>query len=120
MTVTLTKSFSFEAAQFLPRFPEGHKCRNMHGHSFVVEVSITGAVDELTGIYMDHAEISRAMEPVINELDHACLNDLPGLENPTIEVICRWIWNKLKPSLPGLSEIRLYETARAWCSYRGE
>ena len=120
MTVTLTKSFSFEAAQYLPNFPEGHKCRRLHGHSFKVEVSICGEVDERTGIYVDHAQISHAMGAVIAELDHVCLNDLPGMENPTIELMCRWLWRRLKPALPGLCEIRLFETERAWCSYRGD
>ncbi len=120
MTITLTKSFGFEAAQYLDSFPEGHKCRRMHGHSFVVEISITGPVDERTGIYVDHAEISRAVEPLIAQLDHACLNDIPGLENPTIELMCLWFWQRLKPLLPGLSEIRLQETPRAWCIYRGD
>ncbi len=119
MKVTLTKSFTFEAAQYLPSFPEDHKCRKIHGHSFTIEVSISGEVDEQTGIFVDHAEISRAMEPLLAQVDHACLNHIPGLENPTIERLCRWFWNKLMPTLPGLCEIRIYETQRAWCTYRG-
>lgn len=120
MTVTLTKDFEFAAAQSLPNFPEGHKCRRLHGHTFKVEVSVTGEVDESTGLFYDHARISEAMKPIIEELDHSYLNEIAGLENPTIELTCRWLWKRLEGQLPGLSEITLHETERARCSYRGD
>ena len=120
MTIILSKDFEFESAQALPTFPEGHKCRNIHGHSFKATISIRGPVDETTGIFRDHAIISDAMRPIVQQLDHAYLNDIPGLENPTIEMMCRWLWHKLAPELPGLYEIVLHETPRARCVYRGE
>jgi len=119
MNVRLTKDFAFEAAQTLPKVPSGHKCGQMHGHSFKVEISVEGEVDPLTGWLYDHSRISRAMEPLLEQLDHAYLNDIKGLENPTIENMCLWFWERLLQSLPGLSEIVIHETPTARCSYRG-
>ena len=120
MTIILSKDFEFEAAQALPQFPVGHKCRNLHGHSFKVTVSVRGPVDEATGLFYDHAVISDAMSPIVAQIDHTYLNDIPGLENPTIENISRWIWDKLVHHLPGLYEIILHETSGARSTYRGE
>ncbi|MBS0657598.1 MAG: 6-carboxytetrahydropterin synthase QueD [Verrucomicrobia bacterium] len=115
----LTKDFRFEAAQTLPSAPPGHKCAAMHGHSFKVEISVEGEIDPETGWVYDHARISAAMNPLLERLDHAYLNDIEGLENPTIELMCVWFWNKLAPQLPGLAEIVIHETPKARCSYRG-
>jgi len=115
----LTKDFRFESAQTLPLAPAGHKCAKMHGHSFKVEITVEGAADSATGWVYDHALISQAMNPLVELLDHAYLNDIPGLENPTIEVMCVWLWKKLEPQLPGLAEIVIHETPSARCSYRG-
>jgi 6-pyruvoyltetrahydropterin/6-carboxytetrahydropterin synthase len=68
----------------------------------------------------DHALISRAMDPLLDLLDHKYLNEVPGLENPTIELMCVWFWDKLSPQLPGLAELVLHETPTARCIYRGE
>ncbi|MEY3480613.1 MAG: hypothetical protein RIQ71_1388 [Verrucomicrobiota bacterium] len=119
MNVTLTKDFSFEAAHTLPNVPADHQCARMHGHSYKVEISVSGPVDPASGWLMDHAEISRLVKPLVAELDHRYLNDIPGLENPTFEQLSVWIWGKLKPSLPGLSEVVVRETPTSCCSYRG-
>jgi 6-pyruvoyltetrahydropterin/6-carboxytetrahydropterin synthase len=116
----LTKDFRFEAAQTLPNVPATHKCGRMHGHSFLVEISVEGEVNPATGWIYDHAEISRSMNPLVDQLDHAYLNEIPGLENPTIELMAHWLWQKLSPQLPGLAEIVIHETPSARCSYRGE
>jgi 6-pyruvoyltetrahydropterin/6-carboxytetrahydropterin synthase len=120
MIIILSKDFDFESAQALPQFPAGHKCRNVHGHSFKITISVRGPVDEASGIFYDHAAISDAMRPLVEQLDHAYLNDVPGLENPTIENMARWFWERLHLQLPGLYEITLHETPRARCTYRGE
>jgi len=119
MKVRLTKDFQFEAAQTLPKVPEGHKCARMHGHSFKVEISVEGEVDPETGWVYDHARISRAMRPLLEQLDHAYLNEIAGLENPTIELMADWFWQKLAPDLPGICEIVIHETPTARCVYRG-
>lgn len=120
MRVSLTREFSFDAAQSLTTFPEGHKCRQLHGHSFTLQVTVEGEVDPATGLLYDHARIKEAVQPLVEQLDHRYLNDIPGLENPTIEMMCKWFWDRLQPRLPGLSEIMLLETPRAWCRYRGQ
>jgi 6-pyruvoyltetrahydropterin/6-carboxytetrahydropterin synthase len=120
MKMELRKTYQFEAAHRLPRLPEGHKCRRLHGHSFSVEIAVTGECDPGPGWVMDYADISRAFKPVWEELDHRYLNEIPGLENPTSERLARWIWDRLKPALPQLSEVMVAETCTARCAYRGE
>lgn len=114
------KEFTFEAAHFLPHVPPGHKCKRLHGHSFHVTVTVSGAVGEHSGWVMDFADIKRACEPVRDQLDHYCLNDIAGLDNPTSENLARWIWRKLKPTLPQLSRITIRETCNSGCSYSGD
>ena len=120
MHMELEKTFRFEAAHWLPTFPEGHKCRRMHGHSFHVDVEVEGEVAEDVGYLLDYGEIKKAITPIHDRLDHRCLNDIEGLENPTAEQLARWIWNRLKDDLPLLSEVTVRETCSNGCTYRGE
>lgn len=120
MRVRLTRNFQFEAAHVLPNVPEGHKCGRMHGHSFKVEVSVEGEIDPKMGWFCDHGVIGDAVKPLIAQLDHSCLNDIEGLENPTFEHVAIWLWKKIAPVCPGLCEIVVHETASARCTYRGE
>ncbi len=120
MRARIIKEFTFEAAQTLPFAPEGHKCRLMHGHSFRIEIAVEGEVNETVGWFYDHAEISRAMKPLLELLDHSYVNEIEGLANPTIELMCAWFWRKLHPQLPGLCEIVLHETPTARCVFRGD
>jgi len=119
MFVRLSKSFTFEAAHWLPCFPDGHKCRRMHGHSFRVEVVVAGHVAPEKGYLVDYGEIRAATAPIEAQLDHYCLNDIEGLENPTSEMIARWIWDRLRPSLPLLDAVIVHETCTSRCEYRG-
>lgn len=114
------KEFAIEAAHWLPNVPEGHKCRRLHGHSFHIEVHAEGPLDENLGWVMDFAELKRAFRAIDDQLDHRCLNDVPGLENPTSENLARWIWDRMKPTLPGLSKIVVRETCTSGCVYRGD
>ncbi|MHC1764198.1 MAG: 6-carboxytetrahydropterin synthase QueD [Verrucomicrobiia bacterium] len=120
MKMELRKTFQFEAAHLLPNLPESHKCRRLHGHSFQAEIAVVGACDPTLGWVMDYAEISRAFHPLWEQLDHRYLNEVPGLENPTSECIAAWIWDRLKPRLPLLTEVTVAETCTARCTYRGE
>jgi 6-pyruvoyltetrahydropterin/6-carboxytetrahydropterin synthase len=113
-------AYPIEAARRLPNLPQDHPCTRLHGHSFRVEVRVSGEVDEEAGWVMDFADVDRAFQPLLNQLDHRCLNDIEGLENPTSENLARWLWPRLKPDLPGLVEIRIWETHRSGCAYRGE
>lgn len=120
MRMELRKSFQFEAAHSLPNLPRSHKCRRLHGHSFQVEIVVEGECDPTLGWVMDYAEVSRIFRPIWEKLDHRHLNQVPGLENPTSEIVAAWIWRRLKPKLPLLKEIVLAETCTARCVYRGE
>jgi 6-pyruvoyltetrahydropterin/6-carboxytetrahydropterin synthase len=113
------KSFTIEAAHRLPNLPDDHKCSRLHGHSFTIEVHVSGDVDETTGWVMDFADISRAIKPVFECLDHHYLNEIEGLENPTSENLAKWLWHKLKSPLPLLSSIIVKETCTSGCVYTG-
>lgn len=119
MRMELRKTFQFEAAHLLPELPKSHKCRRLHGHSFVVEVVIEGECDPKLGWLMDYADISAAFNPILERLDHYYLNEIPGLENPTSENLAAWIWKRLHAKLPSLKEIVVAETCVSRCVYRG-
>ncbi len=118
-SVRLVRGFSFEAAHRLPNAPAGNKCRRLHGHSFHVELVCEGRIDPETGWLLDFADIKRAFEPTFERLDHQYLNDVEGLQNPTAENLARWIWMRIKPRLPLLSQVSVAETCTSRCEYRG-
>ena len=120
MRVELRKTFQFEAAHLLPQLPKTHKCRRLHGHSFVVDVVVEGECDPRLGWLMDYADISAAFKPIHDQLDHYYLNEIPGLENPTSENLAAWIWQRLRPVLPLLKEIVVAETCMSKCTYSGK
>ena len=113
------KIFTFEAAHRLPHVPAGHKCGRLHGHSFRVEIHLDGELDAETGWVLDFAELKAVFQPLYDQLDHHYLNDIDGLDNPTSERLAVWIWDQLKPTLPLLSEVVIFETCTAGCRYRG-
>lgn len=113
------REFTFEAAHRLPHVPEGHKCARLHGHSYRVEVHVRGEVGADTGWVMDFGDLAVAFQPLREQLDHHYLNEVPGLENPTSEILARWIWDRLAGTLP-LSAVQVRETCTSGCIYRGE
>jgi len=118
--VELIRDFTFESAHRLPMVPSDHKCFRMHGHSYRIEVSVAGDVDPKLGWLVDFGEIAARVEPVLKaELDHRVLNDVPGLENPTSEILAAWLWKRLSPLVPHLAAITVHETCTARCIYRG-
>jgi 6-pyruvoyltetrahydropterin/6-carboxytetrahydropterin synthase len=119
MKVRLSKSFCFEAAHNLPTFPDGHKCRRLHGHSFRFDIVVEGQVPTDTGYLIDYGEIKHVVDPIVKRLDHYYLNEISGLENPTSEMIAKWIWDQVKPVLPLLAEVVVFETCTSRCEYRG-
>jgi 6-pyruvoyltetrahydropterin/6-carboxytetrahydropterin synthase len=110
------KQFSIEAAHWLPNVPEGHKCKRLHGHSFRIAIHISGAVDEHLGWVEDFSTVKAAFKTIEDQIDHRCLNEIPGLENPTSEHIA----HRLLPLLPQLSKVVVEETCTSGCVYRGE
>ncbi|HWE03818.1 MAG TPA: 6-carboxytetrahydropterin synthase QueD [Tepidisphaeraceae bacterium] len=117
MHVRLTKSFRFEAAHDLPTFPPDHKCRRLHGHSFRFDVVVEGNVEPEKGYLLDYGVIKTVVEPLVRRLDHYYLNDIEGLENPTSEMLAKWIYDRLKDALPVLKSIVVHETCTSSCEY---
>jgi 6-pyruvoyltetrahydropterin/6-carboxytetrahydropterin synthase len=115
----ITQAFSFEAAHLLPNVPATHRCNRMHGHSYRVELRIEGPVNPETGFVVEFFDIEATFAPLLEQLDHHYLNEIEGLENPTAENIAIWIWNRIKPVLPGTSAVVVYETPNCWAEYEG-
>jgi 6-pyruvoyltetrahydropterin/6-carboxytetrahydropterin synthase len=111
---------SFEAAHRLPNVPPAHKCARLHGHSFHVRLTVTGPLDPHLGWVIDFADVKQAFAPLHAVLDHHYLNEVAGLENPTSEVLAKWIWDRLRPAIPILSAVEVRETCTAGCVYRGD
>ena len=114
------KTFTIEAARSLPKLPNGHPCQNVHGHSFKITITVEGKIDKNTGLVMDFADIDSAFRPIYERIDHTYLNEINGLENPSSENLCRWIWKQLDLSLNGLKQIEVKETESTGCIYKGE
>lgn len=102
-------TFGFAAAHFLPRVPADHKCRRLHGHSFGIEIITTDA-ESVAGVLGD----------LYPEIDHRLLNEIPGLENPTSEILAQWLWQRIAKSQGTLREISVSETCTTKCIYRGD
>lgn len=111
--------FTFEAAHRLPNVPPEHRCARLHGHSYRVRVVVRGEPTRREGWVVDFADIEAACAPVRDALDHRVLNEVEGLENPTSELLARWVWERLRSRLPGLSEVVVQETPTTGCVYRG-
>ncbi|MEM8758506.1 MAG: 6-carboxytetrahydropterin synthase QueD [Planctomycetota bacterium] len=114
------REFTFDAAHRLDHLPAGHKCARVHGHTYRLRVSASGPLDPKIGWIVDFAEIKALTHEVLEPLDHHLLNEVPGLEQPTTERIAVWLWDRLKPALPGLTRIELWENANSGVVYAGE
>ncbi len=119
MEAELIRTFRFDAAHSLEAAPDGHKCRRMHGHSYRVDIHVTGQVDAERGWVMDFGDIKAAVSPVIQELDHRLLNEVPGLAGSTSELLAKHIWDRVVGALPGLSAVTVWESGDSRCVYRG-
>ncbi|GLK81466.1 6-carboxytetrahydropterin synthase QueD [Methylopila turkensis] len=115
----ITQAFHFEAAHRLPNVPPTHRCHRMHGHSYRVELTLEGPVDPATGFVVDFFDVEAAFDPLLKRLDHFCLNDVEGLENPTAENIAVWIWERTRPALPQLETVKVFETPHCWAEFSG-
>lgn len=112
------KQFSFDSAHFLPFVPEGHKCGHMHGHTYTLTVYFEGELDPRMGWLVDFNEVKEVISPLIKQVDHKLLNDIPGLENPTSELLAKWFYEKIKPSMPLLNKVQINETASTGAIYQ--
>ena len=112
--------FKFDGAHYLPKMPDNHKCKRLHGHGWEVEISCEGEPDEETGMLLDFYDVETAwLRRVYDVVDHRLLNDIPGLENPTTEIIARWIWGQLVREVPQISRVVVFETPNFGVEYDG-
>lgn len=107
------RTYRFESAHHLPLLPEGHKCKNLHGHNYRIEVVVCGPLDQ-RGFVRDFAEMDAEVAPLIKRLDHRLLNEIEGLENPTAEVIAAWFYARIE----GCESVRVYENDECWAEVR--
>lgn len=116
--ITIAKSFTFDAAHCLPLMPEGHKCQRLHGHTYAVEIQLTGQPGE-DGVLVDFDDIARIWAPLHVALDHRYLNDVPGLPCPTTENLVLWIVERLKDAWRAhphvaMFKVRVAESSSTW------
>jgi len=115
--VRVKVAFDFEAAHKLPHHPG--KCKELHGHSYHLVVTVDRPVVEESGMAIDFADLKTIVRAeVVDRLDHTYVND--KIDNPTAEVMAAWIWSALREPLPGLAEVELWETRSCAVVYRGE
>jgi 6-pyruvoyltetrahydropterin/6-carboxytetrahydropterin synthase len=114
------KEFHFEAAHLLPMAPQGHPNARLHGHSFRVRISVDGVPHPETGVVLHFDELEAAIAEAREALDHRFLNEIEGLDLPTLERISMWLWDRLHNRLPGLAEVAVArDSCREGCVYSG-
>ena len=106
----ITKSFRFEAAHSLPLLPKGHKCHNLHGHSYEIIVGCKGPLEPTLKWVIDYAMVSIYVQPIVGMLDHHNLNEVMGTDTTTAEMLALWLWERLAIGLPWLSVVEVRET----------
>ena len=114
------REFLFEAAHFLPSAPQGHPNSRIHGHSFRARVIIDGEPDADTGLVLHFDDLSAAIAEARDALDHRLLNEVEGLQKPTLERIAEWLWNRIANKVPGLAQIEIHrDSCHEGCIYTG-
>ncbi len=117
MKFELKSQFQIESARFLPKLPSEHPCSRMHGHSFILIFTFHGHLNPETGWVQDYHEISDILKPLLNQLDHHVLNEVPGLTNPTSEMLALWLFERAQKVLPDLVRVTVKETPTTECSF---
>ena len=112
------KQFTFDCAHFLPLVPDGHKCKQIHGHTYKLTIFIDGPLDKC-GWVVDFSDIKQIVAAAVEIVDHKLLNNIEGLENPTCELLAIWFWGKIIIDIPLLKRIELYETPTSGVIYEG-
>ena len=86
----------------------------------IIKVSVKGPVNPNTGFVIDAFDIDKYFAKVHKEIDHKLLNEIKGLENPTSENICVFVWNRLIKYIPNLHEIEIKENNVTGFIYSGD
>lgn len=120
MIVELIKTFKFDAAHSLHHLPATHKCSRFHGHSYRVDIHVTGEVDPKTGWLMDFGDLKKIVTPLIDRLDHQNLDEIAELPISTSEMLAKYFWDEIQPKLSCLSAVTIWESDSSRCVYRGK
>ncbi|MEM9600053.1 MAG: 6-carboxytetrahydropterin synthase [Pseudomonadota bacterium] len=115
MLFEIEKDFQFEAAHFFVHDDANDLFKQLHGHSFRGTVTVRGDVQDEKGWIRDLWKIEAIVKDVVAPLDHALLNEVEGLDQPALEQIAAWIFERLAPKLPGLHAV---EVGRPSCGER--
>ncbi|MDI6731018.1 MAG: 6-carboxytetrahydropterin synthase QueD [Candidatus Margulisbacteria bacterium] len=115
---TLTIESSFSSAHALRGY-QG-PCENLHGHTWKVEVRLAGDKLNHLGLLVDFREVKASLNAVIGQFDHQNLNDLPQFKeiNPSCENIARIIFEQLKPEIPLLDSVTVWESPSTSATYK--
>ena len=108
--------FTFVAAQRLPNVGDAHRAAALHGHTFNGTLRVAGPVDTEKGWLLDPADMTRAVDAVLADIDHRFLNEVEGLENPSTENLCRYLKDRFAAQLPGRVEVELWENPSVGCT----
>ena len=115
------RTYRFHSARFLPNLDADHICKKIHGHTFNLTIYISGTVNVKNGFIVDFFDIDKIFNKnIMPKIDHKLLNEIEGLDNPTSEILCKWIWNKLVIHLPNLFKLKLSEDHGTGIIYKGE
>jgi 6-pyruvoyltetrahydropterin/6-carboxytetrahydropterin synthase len=119
MKFELKQHFQIDSARFLPHLPKSHPCAHTHGHTFKITISLKGPKVEPIGWVIDYNDIIKKVQPILSLVDHKILNEIQGLENPTTENLCVWLFERIKKAMPELTAITISETPNSECRYEG-
>lgn len=111
--------YTFQSSHLLPHVLPGHKCGRLHGHTYTLEIELTGRREPRLGWLVDYAYLDVVIkQAVLDVLDHRHLNEIPGLDNPTSEAIVDWVWDRLSvygwPDGVNLHRVRVSENGYSW------
>jgi 6-pyruvoyltetrahydropterin/6-carboxytetrahydropterin synthase len=103
----------FESAVRLTRAPDGDPRRRLHGHSYHARLHLSAPLDEVMGWTVDYGDVKRLFAPVLERLDHRCLDEIAGLRDGSLAAVLHWMRAAMQERLPALDRIDLY--ARPGC-----
>ncbi len=110
----IAKQYSFSAAHHLPKVPDGHPCKRMHGHNYQVEIELRGEIAPKDGFCgnTDFYMVDADVKPIIERLDHQILNDF--IENPTAELIANYFLKEINKNKSIYYSVKVWETPKCW------
>ena len=117
--VTIEKDF--DAAHFLRDYRG--KCENLHGHRYVVRVTVKSSKLDKIGLAYDFTSLKQYLGEILARFDHACLNDIPPFDkiNPSAENIAATIYKRLRPKLKNepatIDKIEVWESPTSHVTY---